>query len=313
MRSRLIVVFLIAASVAVVAACGSASPAVNSTATPTSTPTESAITRPDEAVQAYLVLMDELAVELTRFSNPDGPGGSREKVIDLASRLQEYIPVFLSLDQAGLEDVLSTYGRQLEETATRVATLAAASNEIAGDQMIVSALERTPAFAAIFRSEIQPNTGNRSGEVSGLLSPEEVASAAGTGELSTTQRDQKAGAAGVDPAQVEHIDSFTTLSFDNDDNTRHLMLTTIDFDSQKAAVDHYTLVVSESSGMQDMPVAIGEASVHLELNQDGIGSMVIFRKGEWVVTLHTAQEAGADPLVGLNHLAALAQVVADRL
>ena len=41
--------------------------------------------------------------------------------------------------------------------------------------------------------------------------------------------------------------------------------------------------------------------------------MVIFRQGEWVVTLYTAQRDGITPLVDLAGVEALAQFVADRL
>ena len=40
---------------------------------------------------------------------------------------------------------------------------------------------------------------------------------------------------------------------------------------------------------------------------------VIFRQGEWVVTLYTAQRDGITPLVDLAGVEALAQFVADRL
>ena len=115
MKSRLIGVFLIAAWVGVLAACGSTTPTVSPTPAETSTPTDIADTPPDVAVQAYLALMDELATELTRFGDPDGPGGSTGEDIDLVNNLETYTPFFFSLDQERLEQVLATYGQQIEE------------------------------------------------------------------------------------------------------------------------------------------------------------------------------------------------------
>ncbi len=109
-------------------------------------------------------------------------------------------------------------------------------------------------------------------------------------------RSQKSAAASVDPSQVEHIDSFESLSFDTEDGARSLVLTTIDFDSEGAAADHLGLVVGEGSGMLELPDNIGDASAFQEANDAGIGSIVVFKKGEWAVSMHTAQGAGIDPL-----------------
>ena len=147
MRFWFTLVSLAAASVVVLAACGTATP----TATPT--PTDGPNARADAAVQAYLALMDKLAIELTWFSNPDGPGGSTGEVIDLASKLEAYIPFFAALDRERREYVLSTYRGQLEETSTRVAALAVAAHEITGNEAMVAALQRTPAFAIAFTDD----------------------------------------------------------------------------------------------------------------------------------------------------------------
>ncbi len=143
-----------------------------------------------------------------------------------------------------------------------------------------------------------------------LLFSAEVSEVAGVGPLTTEYRDQKAAAAAIDPAQVEHIDSFDSLWFDIDDGARSLVLTTMDLDSEGAATDRLGLM---SSGMSDLPDKIGDASVYVEVNEAGIGSMVVFKKGEWVVSLHTAQRDGVSPIVDLEKLTTLARTVADRL
>ena len=58
---------------------------------------------------------------------------------------------------------------------------------------------------------------------------------------------------------------------------------------------------------------IGDAVAYRGGNQSGIGSTVVLKKGEWLVSLHTAQAAGATPLVDLAGVEALARMVADRL
>ena len=109
------------------------------------------------------------------------------------------------------------------------------------------------------------------------------------------------------------MDSFQSLSFETEDRTRGLTLTTIDFDTEGAATDHYGLVVSHGPGMLDLPDNIGDDSAYVEASEAEIGSMVVFKKGDWVVQLHTAQGAGISPLVSLEQLTELARIVADRL
>lgn len=85
------------------------------------------------------------------------------------------------------------------------------------------------------------------------------------------------------------------------------------FDSETAAAKHLTKMTGPESGMEKMDDAIGDSSASLEANQAGIGSMIAFKKGEWVVSLHTAQRDGDTPLVDLAELETLARTVAGRL
>ena len=109
------------------------------------------------------------------------------------------------------------------------------------------------------------------------------------------------------------MDSFDLLSFETAGGTQGLTLSTIDFDSEEAAADHFDLLVSDGPGMLDLPDKIGDDSAYLEVNETGIGSVVVFKMGDWVVHLHTAQGAGISPLVSLDQLTELARMVADRL
>ena len=328
MRSRFIVVFLVAASVGALAACGSTTSDADPTPAPTSTPTDIADAPPDVAVQAYLALMDELATELTRFGDPDGPGGSTEDVIDLVNRLEAYTPFFFSLDQERLEEVLTTYEGRLEETATLVAKLILAAEEVAGNEAIVSALQRTPAFAIADSSGSKPplpavelrtvRTGEHSTvaeeSFKTLLTEEDVRGVVTTEVALTSQFfDYKARAEGVDSTQVEKMDSWYGLVFAAAGGARGITFAVIDFDSTPSAQGHFETIKSDASPeMREMDAPIGDVSIEVEVNAQGIGSMLVFIKGDRLVSLHTAQPDDQEPLVSLAGLKELAELVASR-
>jgi hypothetical protein len=151
------------------------------------------------------------------------------------------------------------------------------------------------------------------GDISTLLQSGDLADVAGVSGLTTMQVDMKSAAGAVDPSQVEHMDSFVSLTFTSSDGSKNLILTTIDFESEFSATGHAGLMMCAGSGMLDLSPRVGDEAVYLEPNSAGIGSMVVFRKGEWVVTLHTAQADGVEPLVDLPGVTALGRLVADRL
>lgn len=141
-----------------------------------------------------------------------------------------------------------------------------------------------------------------------------------TAEVPLTTRffDYKAMAEGVDPAQVESIESWYGLSFEAAGGTKGMTFSVIDFNSTASASDHFEKMKSEmkSEGppeMQDMVPPIGDASIEVEANSQGIGSMLIFVKGDKVVSLHTAQPDDQEPLLSLEGLKELAQLVAGKL
>ena len=322
MRFRLIIVFLVAVWIGALAACGSATDSVSPT--PTSAPTDIADTRSDVAVQAYLAIMDELATELTRFSDPDGPGGSTGEVIDLVNRLEAYSPFFLSLDQERLDQVLATYRQRLEETATRVAKLVLAADEVAGNETIVSALQRTPAFAIADISGTKPSPILEKVKIGEhptvteesfktLLTEEDVRGVLTTEVALTTWFFDYKEMAGADPAQVENMESWYGLVFEAANGTRGITFSAIDFDSASFAHDHFEKMKFEAPpGMRELIPPIGDTSVGVEVNFQGIGSMLIFINGDRLVSLHTAQSDDQEPLLSLEGLEELAKLVASR-
>ena len=92
-----------------------------------------------------------------------------------------------------------------------------------------------------------------------------------------------------------------------------MTLTTIQFDSEDEAVKQMALLASETPGLQDIADTIGDESGSLEANQDGFGSLVVFKKGVWVIQLHIAQPSGVTPLLDLAGVEAAARLVADRV
>ena len=137
----------------------------------------------------------------------------------------------------------------------------------------------------------------------GLVDPSEL--------LDTEPRDFKEMAERIEPAQVEKIDSWYGLTLDVADGTKGMTFSVIDFDSESAALDHYGKMTSEP-GLQEMASPIGEASAQVDVNANGIGGMLIFLKGDKVVSLQTAQPEGLEPLLSLESLEELAELVASR-
>ena len=270
----------------------------------------------DSEVQSYLTLMRELEHHLNSFTSGRAPAEfATESIITVASQLEEYMEFFETLEGAQRDYVFETYTDEFRQSAESVASAATAIQETGSNEVIAQALARMPAFA--IASVTASGTGDPvivpTGYISTLLTLDDLAGLVGEVELTIQYRDHREGAAKVDPAQFEHMDSFDSLSFDTADGFRGLTLTTIKFDSEGAAADHLELVTSEAPGLQDLSATIGDAAFYVEVNEGGIGSMVFFKKGVWVVMLHTARPDGASPLVDLAGVEVLARTVADRL
>lgn len=191
-----------------------------------------------------------------------------------------------------------------------------------GDETIAEELARLPAFAiattntsTTASTTTEPTNGSvqvPDGDISTLLTVNDVAGLAGGVGLSTKQIDMRAMAENVDPTPVEHMISFDSLSFVAADRTQGLTLTTIKFDSEEAD-NHMALLALEASTMQDFADTIGDESGSLEVNEGGFGSIVVFKKGVWVIQLHTAQRSGVNPLLDLAGVEAAARLIADQL
>ena len=141
-----------------------------------------------------------------------------------------------------------------------------------------------------------------------LLTLEDLNDVSQTADLDLEIIDFKERAAHTDPSQVENMRTWYGLTVSG---AGDLTMTVIDFDSLSAAESQYELVTAE--GLIAMDTAVGDRSAGVELNDNGIGSMLVFIQGKALVSLHTAQSAGQPPLATQAALEELGKLVARRL
>ena len=146
-------------------------------------------------------------------------------------------------------------------------------------------------------------------EFKSLLTVQDVEQASQM-QLHTQFYDYKAES--TDPDQVVAMDSFYGLSFQTADATKAMTLMVIDFFSISKAEQHFQTIKSEPQ-WESMQEPIGDESLEAELNSEGMGSIVIFLKGDKFVQLHTAMPVGESPIVDLSGLEELANKVAGKL
>ncbi len=131
--------------------------------------------------------------------------------------------------------------------------------------------------------------------------------------LDTEFFDYKKTAGAVDPAQVVNMDSWYGMGFDTEDGMKGLTFSLIDFDSQASAQDHFENMRAQTPGLETMSLPIGDISAEVEVNAQGVGSIIVFLKGRKRIQLHTAMPAGEEALVDLEGLEELARIVESRL
>ena len=339
MKRLFIIAAFSIALLTLLAACGSGSPddpatAQGTTSSPTGStgiqppPTETApvasspilasVVDPEGNVQRYLDLMDQLAGALRSSDTTDLPPAALEPITAITSQLEGFSDFFGDLDEKGRNYVFGDFGVELRQMAERVIESALIVQELRGDQAISQALASLPAFAIettdtgagdpVIEPALVP-----AGDINTLLTVNDVAALAGGVGLSTRQLDMRSMAANVDPAQIEHMVSFDSLSFEVSDGSKRLTLTMIRLDSDGAASDRMELMVAEGPPLEHFAEPIGDTSGFIDANEGGIGSMVAFKKGVWVVMVHTAQSSGVAPLLDVSGVETLARLVAERL
>ena len=179
----------------------------------------------------------------------------------------------------------------------------AVRQEIGGKILSTTSIETAPTTSGFVLTEDKFRDFITIEDVENRLSAEVSLNAALT--------DFKDMAGRVDPSQVENMDSWYGMIFEAADGG--MTFSVIDFDSQSSAEDHYVAVMSETSVLQQMTPPIGDISAQVEVNAEGIGSMLVFMSGDKVVSMHTMQSEGQSPLLSLEDLVELAALVVSRL
>ena len=109
------------------------------------------------------------------------------------------------------------------------------------------------------------------------------------------------------------MDSFFGLSFQTQDGMKAITLTVSDFAYAALEKDPFDKLKSAVPQLEVMDPPVGDASARVEVNAGGIGSTIMFAKGDKSVQLHTAQPNGESPLTSLEGLEQLARIVEKRL
>jgi hypothetical protein len=212
--------------------------------------------------------MNDLANALRGHDTTDLSDEALQPIRFITSRLEGFSLFFNALDEEDRNYLFGKYGVELQQTAELVVSYALTVQQSRGDETIAEELARLPAFATTNTSTTastttEPTNGSvqvLDGDMSTLLTVNDVAGLAGGVGLSTKQIDMRAMAENVDPTQVEHMISFDSLSFVAADRTQGLTLTTIKFDSEEEADSHMALLALEASTMQDFADTIGDES-----------------------------------------------------
>jgi hypothetical protein len=150
--------------------------------------------------------------------------------------------------------------------------------------------------------------------VAALLTSEDVDNAAnGADSLAVEYRDGKAMAISVDPSQVTGIETWYTAGFQSVNPVQGMTFSVMDFVSVGAAQDHFDKVLGETPGLVFMDPPIGDISVFVVFNGQGLGSIVMYRYGDLYVSLHTAQPSDIEPMMPVSALQDLAQLALSRM
>ena len=134
-------------------------------------------------------------------------------------------------------------------------------------------------------------------------------------EIKVDVRDTRALAESVDAEAVSQVDSWYTVAFESLDRKKQMLMSVIDYVSEAEALNRLEVMKSD---LPDVPIQImdppiGDESFQVLVDDLGVGGLIVFKKGDKAVTLHTAQPDGEEHLVSLEGLEELARRVAGKL
>jgi hypothetical protein len=146
-----------------------------------------------------------------------------------------------------------------------------------------------------------------------LLTVSDIGDVGGdTGGLGVFVSDRRAEAEAVNPAQVENIESWYAVAFQQGSAGPALFFSIIDFDSTQSAQSHMDRVESGQGYTPIKPPISDRATIAIP-REAGIGSALIFASGDRVVLIHTTLGHGNATLADAAQVTALARLVAGRL
>ena len=118
------------------------------------------------------------------------------------------------------------------------------------------------------------------------------------------------------PAQGQGVVYTYVMNFETEDTAQEVTFGLIEFETEEFARFHYDRVTSSGVTvpvLQPVEPPVGELSAGMDLAPGDAGSILVFKTEGVVVSLHTGQQAGLEPLTGLTGLTGLARAVEERL
>ncbi len=134
-------------------------------------------------------------------------------------------------------------------------------------------------------------------------------------EIRVDLRNTRALAGSLDAEAVSQVESWYTLAFETLDRNKQMLMSVIDYVSEAEALKH---LEGMKSKLPDLPIQImdppiGDESFQVLVDDLGVGGLIVFKKGDKAVTLHTAQPDGEEHLVSYEGLEELAHRVEGKL
>ena len=118
------------------------------------------------------------------------------------------------------------------------------------------------------------------------------------------------------PAQGQGVVHTYVMNFETENTAQEVTFGLIEFETEEFARLHYERVTSSGVTipvLQPVEPPVGELSAGMDFAPGDVGSILVFKTGDVVVSLHTGQQAGLEPLTGLAGLTGLARTVEERL
>ena len=114
--------------------------------------------------------------------------------------------------------------------------------------------------------------------------------------------------------QVFPLDSGYSVFYGNKQETKSIRFAVLDMNTLVDATNQYEEIKSSTEPpLQVMESPIGHASAEIDANIAGLGSNIVFIKGDKLITLHTIMPEGELPLTGLEGLRQLARIIEQKL